>query len=232
MLLSLIYSIFDPTQSVSFANLLIGVLSSLFVIFCTMPVHEWAHAFAAYKLGDRTAKYHGRLTLNPFAHIDWVGAVLIILFGFGFAKPVPVDQRNFNRPKRDMAIVGIAGPLANFIVAFVCFILSELSRLLLYRYGIDAFYFINFFFFYVGYINITLAAFNLIPLPPMDGSRILFAVLPDRLYYRIQQYERYIYYIVLLLAATNLLSIPTQYIADALLNACSFIIDKLFYLFI
>lgn len=232
MLIDLIRDMMDPTQSVSFASLVIGVLSSLFVVFCTLPIHEFAHAYAAHKLGDNTAKYYGRLTLNPFAHIDWFGAVLIILFGFGFAKPVPVDQRNFDRPKRDMAIVGLAGPLANIIVAFFSFLLSSLSALLLIRFELEFLYYVHLFFYFAGYINITLAAFNLIPVPPFDGSRILFAVLPNRIYYNIQQYERYIYYAVLVLVAFGAFAIPTQIIADFLMNICTFIIDKIFYLFI
>ena len=232
MLIDLIRNMMDPTQSVSFASLVIGVLSSLFVVFCTLPIHEFAHAYAAHKLGDNTAKYYGRLTVNPFAHIDWFGAVLIILFGFGFAKPVPVDQRNFDRPKRDMAIVGIAGPLANIIVAFFSFLLSSLSALLLIRFELEFLYYVYLFFYFAGYINITLAAFNLIPVPPFDGSRILFAVLPNRIYYNIQQYERYIYYAVLVLVAFGAFTIPTQIIADFLMNICTFIIDKIFYLFI
>ena len=232
MLIDLIRDMMDPTQSVSFASLVIGVLSSLFVVFCTLPIHEFAHAYAAHKLGDNTAKYYGRLTVNPFAHIDWFGAVLIILFGFGFAKPVPVDQRNFDRPKRDMAIVGIAGPLANIIVAFFSFLLSSLSALLLIRFELEFLYYVHLFFYFAGYINITLAAFNLIPVPPFDGSRILFAVLPNRIYYNIQQYERYIYYAVLVLVAFGAFTIPTQIIANFLMSICTFIIDKIFYLFI
>lgn len=231
MLIDFIRSLFSSGGSVSLVSLLIGVFSSLFVVFCTMPVHEWAHAFAAHKLGDNTAKYSGRLTLNPFAHIDWVGAALVVLFGFGFAKPVPVDQRNFQHPKRDMAIVGVAGPLANFVVAFVCLLLSQTCVMLSYRLGISFLQYVYTFFFWAGYINIILAAFNLIPLPPMDGSRILFAVLPDRLYYRIQMYERYIYYAVLALAAFGVLSRPTQLLANYMLRFCSFIIEKIFLLF-
>lgn len=232
MLIDLIRDMMDPTQSVSFASLVIGVLSSLFVVFCTLPIHEFAHAYAAHKLGDNTAKYYGRLTLNPFAHIDWFGAVLIILFGFGFAKPVPVDQRNFDRPKRDMAIVGLAGPLANFAVAFFGFLLFVLSTSFHDIYQFTVLSYISDFFLFVGYINIMLAAFNLIPVPPFDGSRILFAVLPNRIYYNIQQYERYIYYAVLVLVAFGAFSIPTQIIANFLMNICTFIIDKIFYLFI
>ncbi len=210
---------------VSLPELIALLLSSLFVIFVTMPVHEFFHAFAAYKLGDNTAKYSGRLTLNPLAHIDILGAVLIILVGFGFAKPVPVNQYNFKHPKRDMAIVGLAGPLSNFVLAFILFIISTI-------FGYFNQVFLYLFFFYAGYINIVLASFNLIPLPPMDGSRILFAVLPDRIYYKIQAYERQIYYIVLALALFGFLDGVTGVISGVLLNICEFIINGIFKLFI
>lgn len=210
---------------VSLPELIALLLSSLFVIFVTMPVHEFFHAFAAYKLGDNTAKYSGRLTLNPLAHIDILGAVLIILVGFGFAKPVPVNQYNFKNPKRDMAIVGLAGPLSNFVLAFILFIISTV-------FGYFNQVFLYLFFFYAGYINIVLASFNLIPLPPMDGSRILFAVLPDRIYYKIQAYERQIYYIVLALALFGFLDGVTGVISGVLLNICEFIINGIFKLFI
>lgn len=210
---------------VSLPELIALLLSSLFVIFVTMPVHEFFHAFAAYKLGDNTAKYSGRLTLNPLAHIDIFGAVLIILVGFGFAKPVPVNQYNFKNPKRDMAIVGLAGPLSNFVLAFILFLISTI---LLYFNQM----FLYMFFFYAGYINIVLASFNLIPLPPMDGSRILFAVLPDRIYYKIQAYERKLYYIVIALALFGFLDGITNVISNALLNVCEFIINAVFRLFI
>lgn len=210
---------------ISLPELIALLLSSLFVIFATMPVHEFFHAFAAYKLGDNTAKYSGRLTLNPLAHIDIFGAVLIILVGFGFAKPVPVNQYNFKNPKRDMAIVGLAGPLSNFVLAFILFLISTI---LLYFNQM----FLYMFFFYAGYINIVLASFNLIPLPPMDGSRILFAVLPDRIYYKIQAYERKLYYIVIALALFGFLDGITNVISNALLNVCEFIINAVFRLFI
>ena len=106
-------------SGLSFANIIVGILSSLAVIFLTMPIHEFAHAFAATKLGDPTPKYSGRLSLNPFNHIDYVGALGIILFGFGWAKPVGVNANYFKNPKRDMAITALAGPLSNLIVAFV-----------------------------------------------------------------------------------------------------------------
>ena len=108
------------------SDVLVYILSALTVIFLTMPVHEFAHAFAAYKLGDYSQKYAGRLTLNPFAHIDWFGALCIILAGFGWAKPVEVNSYNFKNRKRDMAITAFAGPLANLVVAFVCVLAQNL----------------------------------------------------------------------------------------------------------
>ena len=171
------------------------VIASLVIIMLILPLHEFAHAFVADKLGDPTARYMRRRTLNPFAHIDWLGAASIIFLGFGWAKPVPVNMRNFNKPKIGMAIVALAGPVSNLIAAFVGmglmhsvaavypFINSEIvNQILLF-----VMYVLSFF----SSVNVTLAVFNLIPIPPLDGSRLLAAFLPDRIYYRIMQYERY-----------------------------------------
>ncbi|MBR4123865.1 MAG: site-2 protease family protein, partial [Clostridia bacterium] len=109
--------------SLGISGAVVYIISSLVVIFLTMPVHEWAHGFAAVKLGDDTPRFQGRLSLNPFAHIDYIGALCILLFGFGWAKPVQVNGRNLRNPKRDMALVALAGPLANIIVAFIALLL-------------------------------------------------------------------------------------------------------------
>ena len=217
-------------ESVTLWDILIGFLSALFVIFVTMPIHEWAHAFTAYKLGDRTAKYNGRLTVNPMAHIHWMGALLVMLFGFGFARPVPVDQRNFKRPKLGMALVAFAGPFANFLFGFLCFLLRAVALYFFYTYSSSsvALYYAAIFFTQAGLINIYLAAFNLIPLPPLDGSRILFAVLPNRIYYRVQAYERYIYLAVIFCAVFGLLRTPTDWIAYRMIELCNVVIDGLF----
>lgn len=227
MLLDLVSGMFSG-QTISFWQLLTGLFSALFVIFATMPVHEWAHAFVAYKLGDPTAKYNGRLTLNPMAHIHWIGAVLVLLFGFGFAKPVPVNAANFRRPKWGMALVAFAGPLANFLMAFFCLLFGSTAYLLAVNYDSMPLVYVAYFFQQAGIINIYLAAFNLIPLPPLDGSRILFAVLPDRIYYRVQAYERYIYLIVIFCAAFGLLRTPTNWIAGRMIDLCSLIINSIF----
>lgn len=186
------------------------VIASLVIIMLILPLHELAHGFIADKLGDPTARYMRRLTLNPFAHIDWLGAASIMLFGFGWAKPVPVNMRNLNRPKRDMAIVALAGPLSNLIAAFIGMGLlffcvkfgSPLVNSQAARYILE--FIVNFFAFFLQ-VNITLAVFNLIPCPPLDGSKILMAFLPNRIYYRIMQFERYFGFILLLLILSDVL---------------------------
>ena len=181
-------------------NILYLLLSAAIVIFVTMPIHEWAHGFAAGKLGDPTARYYGRLKLNPMAHIDPMGALGILLFGIGWAKPVPVDSRYFKNPKRDMALTAFAGPLANLIMAFASMFIANLLSFTNYFAEGFAYYILVFFvivFYQVAVINISLAVFNLIPIPPLDGSKILAAFLSDRAYYTLMRYERYFSFILL-----------------------------------
>ena len=148
----------------------------------------------SYKLGDPTARNLGRLTLNPIKHIDPVGFICMILFKFGWAKPVPVNSRYYRKPRRDMALVAAAGPLANILLAFVAMILvnvfelipvtSELSYKILWAT-------VNF-FYTLAALSVYLAVFNLIPIPPFDGSRILYVFLPAKWYFGVMKYERYI----------------------------------------
>ncbi len=168
-----------------------SLLASLILIFLVSPLHELAHGFAAVKLGDNTPKWQGRMTLNPMAHIDYMGALMIILFGFGWAKPVQVNMYNFKNPKRDMAITAIAGPLSNFIVATIIGIF--LAPVLVWSSGTDS-AIPNIVFnllYYLIVFNIYIGLFNLIPIAPLDGSRILSAVLPNKYYYAIMRLERY-----------------------------------------
>lgn len=156
-------------------------------------LHECAHGFAAYKLGDPTAKAMGRLTLNPLKHIEPIGLMLMVLLGFGWAKPVPVDLRYFRRPKRDMAIVGAAGPLMNFLIALVFLLIAAgLEAYVFYMQDINDFIQIAYnFCYYTSLLSIGLGIFNLIPFSPLDGSKILGALLPDRAYWFLLRYERY-----------------------------------------
>lgn len=199
---------------------LMNILALLITIFVIMPIHEWAHGFVAYKLGDNTAKYSGRLTLNPLQHIDPLGAAAMILFKFGWAKPVPVDARNFKNPKVGMALTALAGPMSNIIVALIAAI--GLNALAYFGGSIIPsnilVYIAIFMYSFIG-INIGLAVFNLLPLPPLDGSKILAAFLPDNFLYKYYQYERYIMFAVFFLLFTNILSVPLMFLRNLVLNA-------------
>ena len=200
------------------ANLIIYLISTAAVIFITLPIHEWAHGFAATRLGDPTPKWQGRLSLNPLAHLDPMGSLCILLFGFGWARPVSVNPRYFKNVKTGMAVTALAGPLSNLIMGLIGVLLGNLMVWLTLITDIGIFYYIAIFFTFVARINISLAVFNLIPIPPLDGSRILGVILPDRIYYRIMQYERYLFYLVILLLATNVLTIPLAIISGAVEN--------------
>ena len=202
--------LFDVIQSLAAGQhvdvwaVLAQVISVVFVILCILPLHEFAHGWVANKLGDPTAKLEGRLTLNPLASVDPMGAVALILFGFGWAKPVPVNSRYFKNPKRDMAITALAGPVSNLLAALVGAILVVLMEVFSPYNAFTAFLF-NVLSYYVV-VNISLAVFNLIPMPPLDGSRIVGAFLSDRAlstYYRYQNVFVMIMFLLLLSGAMS-----------------------------
>ncbi len=212
-------------------ELIITFFSRLFVIFCTMPIHEYAHALIATKLGDNTPKYSGRLTLNPMAHISPMGAVMIFLCGFGYAKPVNVNPRNFKDPKKGMALTAIAGPVSNLIMAVICIFLATFFANIYNSNPTILFLAVYYFLYFAGVVNVNLAVFNLLPIPPLDGSRILQLLIPAKYYFKFMQYERYIVIIVFVLILSGVLSRPLSIVSNLIISLLSNISSLPFRLF-
>ena len=173
---------------------------SILAVLISLTVHEFSHAYTACKLGDRTSESLGRLTLNPLKHIDPIGAICMIVFHFGWAKPVPINLRNFKKPKRDFALTAIAGPISNLTMAFFSGLLYLIALKSLLGCADAQDFLTNLLYnacVFLGImhtLNIGLALFNLIPIPPLDGSRLLAVILPVKIYYALLKKERYIYY--------------------------------------
>ena len=198
----------------------------------SLSVHETMHGLVALKLGDPTARNLGRLTLNPKKHIDPLGFLILMLFGFGWAKPVPVNARYFKNPKWGFALVALAGPLSNFVLGVIN---AALYGVLLGVYGnavmsglsgfrLDLLSWLAIFFELAAMLNFIYSVFNMIPLPPYDGSRILFAFLPQRAYFAVMKYERYILFgllLVLILGSRLLPVSPFSWLADKLTDFIS-----------
>lgn len=179
-------------------NLITIVINKIYILpvllFC-ITLHELAHGYTAYLLGDNTAKINKRLTINPLRHIDLTGFLLLLIVGFGWAKPVPINPYNFKNRKRGVFIVSISGPLANLIISiFLALLLSNrlITNSILFQY-----------LEIVLWYNVVLGIFNLLPFPPLDGSKILYSILPERFEYFLISYEKYMYLILIFLVLTD-----------------------------
>ena len=190
---------------------LLNLLGRVAGVFLCLTVHETCHGLAAYALGDPTAKRMQRLSLNPLHHIDWLGLASMVICGFGWAKPVPVDMRYFKNPRLGMAFTASAGPVSNFLLAllllFAASLLSALAPVNAVVAGLFSFCAST------AVLSIGLGLFNLVPIPPLDGSKVLFSILPEKAYYTLMRYERYGMAVLLLLVW---LDVGGSYLSNAI----------------
>lgn len=187
-------------QQMDLSSALDAALRVVSVMLC-LTIHETCHGLAALSLGDPTAKSMNRLSLNPLRHIDWLGLLMMFTMGFGWAKPVPVDPRYFKNPKKGMALTALAGPVSNFMLAFSLILFSK--AIYLYADYTLVWDVIFNFLLSTAILSIGLGLFNLLPIPPLDGSKVLGALLPDRTYFTLMRYERYGMLLLLLLSFAN-----------------------------
>lgn len=215
--------IFDLIRNGFSVEVMMNLLARVFVVFCTLPIHEYAHALVATKLGDDTPRLKGRLTIAPLAHIDIMGAVMIFLVGFGYAKPVPVNPRKFRKPRSGMALTALAGPLSNLIMALFFMLLANGCSFILGSSTSVVAQVSMIFFSVAAQINVSLAVFNLIPIPPLDGSRIANLLIPKKYYFKIMQYERYIILGVFALIVFGVLDKPLSFVSGIVMMGIDFI---------
>ena len=213
----------------SFAEKITITLLVVITSLISLTVHEVCHGYAALKCGDPTARNLGRLSLDPTKHLDPLGTIAMLLFGFGWAKPVPINSRYFKNPRRDTAITAAAGPFSNFVLAFFAAGLTLLMEKLLYSHIVttgltEGFKFnvlniLYLLFYYFHQLNLTLAVFNLIPVPPLDGSRIFLTFLPAKYYFGVMKYEQYISFAIIILLFTGVLGGLLSTVSGAISNA-------------
>lgn len=198
----------------SIFEMVVIVASSLLCI----TVHETCHGLAAFWMGDDTAKRQGRLSLNPLRHVDIVGLIMMAIARFGWAKPVPVDMHRFKNQRLGMALTAIAGPVSNVLLLLVAAVLRLGVVVLYYETDAEVFEYLILFFEYTVILSAGLAVFNLFPIPPLDGSKVLFALLPERVYYKLMRYEHLGMILLVILLFTNALDVPLIFMRDLLID--------------
>ena len=197
---------------------ILSILQGLFPALVCITLHELSHGFVAYKLGDNTAKDRGRLTLNPLKHLDVMGLLMLLVFHVGWAKPVPVNMYNFKNPKRGMALTALAGPVSNFLITLVfMFLFGFAYTIVLAHYSEQGYYLLQMLQL-TAYISLGLGMFNLIPIPPLDGSKVLLSVISDSSYQKLMRYERYGMILMILLVSTGVIGKPLSAAIEYIYN--------------
>ena len=209
-------------EHMDWMSMLLFLMSGAACLIC-LTVHELAHGLAAYRLGDPTAKLNGRLTLNPLSHIDWIGLFLLMAAGVGWAKPVPVNPNYFRKPKQGMAVTALAGPVSNLILAVLFLGIGKVIYLYApYSAGMNVFF--EWCLFTVAPMSVGMGLFNLIPIPPLDGSKVLAMFLPNSAYGQLMRYERYG---ILVLLALSWLGLGGNFLGNAIYG----VYEALFHIF-
>jgi Zn-dependent protease len=199
------------------ASILYLMFGYAVLILLILPVHELAHAFAAHLCGDDTARWHGRLTLNPFKHLDTWGTVMMLTVGIGYAKPVPVNPRNFRKYKRDMILVALAGPLSNLLMAVAAVALFRVCLIFVTDYAVLLALWLIL-IEVIASVNISLMVFNLLPIPPLDGSRLWSSLLPGKWAYFLEVNSRYVTMGLFVLLMTGVLDGPLNMLHSGVFN--------------
>ena len=226
----MLFSILSLILNGEVREAIIILLRMIPVILISLSAHEASHGYIAYKMGDPTAYNLGRVTLNPLKHLDPMGSLCMLVFGYGWAKPVPINARYFRKPKYGMAFTAIAGPVSNILIGIIGAIFYSVTLFLLSVFAADILanemltnvltVLLNF-FYYLGFMNFVLAVFNLIPIPPFDGSRFFSLFLPEKIYFSMMKYERYIMIGILLfmIVCSRLFNFsPFGWVADKLFD--------------
>ena len=217
MLMDLIQGGFDR-------YMLMATVLSIPTIIIALCFHESAHGWVAYKMGDSTARNFGRITMNPAKHFDPMGFLCMLCFGFGWAKPVPINSRNFRNPKWGMVITALAGPVSNLLLALGGMLIFQTASMFLTNsvFSMVIWYFL----YYFCYLNIYLAVFNLLPVPPFDGSRIFLAFLPSKAYFAVMKYERVILIVILVLLWTGVISLPFGWLTNKIFEGFAWLTSQ------
>lgn len=208
-------SIFSASSPQEF---IINLCIKLLIIVAILPIHEYAHAVAAKRMGDNTAENLGRLTLNPLAHIDPIGALFLILFGFGWAKPVPINARNFENYKKGIALTSLAGPLSNLICAAIGIFAYRMCLNVYFMTQTEVLEYVCIALQIFSSINLSLCVFNMIPVHPLDGAKIFSGILPSKVNAYLYKYQRQIYLVFIVLVFAGAISGPMGWIINKIFN--------------